>query len=111
MIVFKIKFIKIKYCNESEFASAKQITCDKFEKTSIYPLFLSLLNNKKLDANEINLYTIKYYIKTIEDCLSCNLEDIAILLANLRKPYPVLIKTYKMAVKYENMMYLKFIIL
>ena len=69
----------------------------------------NLLNNKKLDPNEINLYTIKYYIKTIEDCLSCNLEDIAILLANLRKPYPELIKTYKMAVKYENMMYLKFI--
>ena len=58
MIVFKIKFIKIKYCNESEFASAKQITCDKFEKTSIYPLFLSLLNNKKLDFNTISSLSI-----------------------------------------------------
>ena len=33
----------------------------------------------------------------------------AILLANLKKPYPELIETYKVAAKHENMMYLKYI--
>ncbi len=58
---------------------------------------------------DIISFTKKYYIKIIEDCLSCGLEDMSILLANLRKPYPELIDTYKEAAKYEDMMYLKFI--
>ena len=63
---------------------------------------------KSVDVKKINLYTITYYLKTIEDCLSSGFEDLAILLANLRRLYPELIETYKKAVKFENMMYLKF---
>ena len=76
---------------------------------SLSKIFNDIKSNKELDMKEINSYTINYYLKTIEDCLSCNLEDLAILLANLRKPYPELLTTYKMAMKHENMMYLKFI--
>jgi len=76
---------------------------------SLSKIFNDIKNNKELDMKEINLYTINYYLKTIEDCLTCNFEDLAILLANLRKPYPELLATYKMAMKHENMMYLKFI--
>ena len=79
------------------------------DEVSFSKFVQEVLNDKQLEIKEINLYTIKYYLKTIEDCLSCNLEDLAILLANLRKPYPELIETYKKAIKYENMMYLKFI--
>ena len=89
--------------------SLKKDETEHDDEISLTKIFNEVLNDKQLDHKEINLYTIKYYLKTIEDCLSSNLEDIAILLANLRKPYPELIETYKMAVKYENMMYLKFI--
>ena len=89
--------------------SLKKDETEHDDEISLTKIFNEVLNEKQLDHKEINLYTIKYYLKTIEDCLSSNLEDIAILLANLRKPYPELIETYKMAVKYENMMYLKFI--
>ena len=82
---------------------------DLDDSTSLSKIFNDIMNKKEIEAKELDLYTIKYYLKTIEDCLSCDLEDLAILLANLRKPYPELIATYKIAVKFENMMYLKFI--
>ena len=57
---------------------------------------------------EIISFTKKFYLNAIEDCLCCGFEDLAILLSNLRKPFPDLIETYKEAAKYEKMMYLKF---
>ena len=70
--------------------------------------FINSFNELK-QKKDILTFSIKYYIKTIEDCLSIGLEDLAILIASLKKPYPELIETYKTAAKYESMMYLKFI--
>lgn len=70
--------------------------------------FINSFNEIKEKKDILN-FTKNKYLTTIEDCLSCGFEDMAILLANLRKPYPELIETYKVAAKYENMMYLKYI--
>ena len=70
--------------------------------------FVNSFNELKQRKDIID-YTKKYYLRIIEECLSIGLEDLAILIANLKKPYPELIDTYKVAAKYENMMYLKYI--
>ena len=79
---------------------------NKTEKTLNF--FVSSFNEIK-EKKDIQNFTRNKYLTTIEDCISCGLEDMAILLANLKKPYPELIETYKVAAKHENMMYLKYI--
>lgn len=100
--------ILIKNNEKIIFNSLKKEGNDKNDVFSLTKIYKDIINQKNLDAKELNLYSEKYYLKTIEDCLSCELEDLAMLLANLRKPYPELIETYKMALKHENMMYLKY---
>ena len=87
--------------NEGSFSYKNQT-----EKTLNF--FINSFNEFK-EKTDINLFTKNYYLKTIEDCLSIGLEDLAILIANLRKPNIELIETYKIGAKYESMMYLKFI--
>ena len=103
-------FITILKQNEKLFYnSLKKEEKEDHDLISLSKILDEIINNKEIDIKDFDSYTIKYYLKTIEDCLSCDLEDLAILLANLRKPYPELIASYKIAVKFENMMYLKFI--
>ena len=102
-------FVDIIRDNAKIFLNSLKKQEDDDNDISFSKLIHEIINNKEIDKQELDLFTIKYYLKTIEDCLSSEFEDLAILLANLRKPYPELIATYKIAVKFENMMYLKFI--
>ena len=73
--------------NEGSFSHKNQT-----EKTLNF--FINSFNELK-QKKDILTFSIKYYIKTIEDCLSIGLDDLAILIASLKKPYPELIDTYK----------------